>query len=98
MTLIVGYTVLVRSAHFLVKQRLIQNPSGVVDMAKKTVRSGKAPRAAKEVRLVKGVRLDLSPGDHERLERVARERGLTMSSYVRMRLLESIKADETRGQ
>jgi hypothetical protein len=66
-------------------------------MAKKTVRSGKPPAAAKDTRLVKGVRLDLSPADHERLERVARERGLTMSSYVRMKLLESIKADEVRG-
>jgi hypothetical protein len=53
--------------------------------------------AKKDVRLVKGVRLDLSPGDHERLERVARERGLTMSSYARMKLLECIKADEARG-
>ena len=88
---------LVRNARFLVKQGLIRNRSGVTNMAKKTVRGGKPPAAAKDVRLVKGVRLDLSPGDHERLERVARERGLTMSSYARMKLLESIKADEARG-
>ncbi len=75
----------------------MQNPCGVTNMAKKTVRSGKPPSAAKDVRLVKGVRLDLSPGDDERLERVARERGITMSSYARMKLLESIKADEARG-
>jgi hypothetical protein len=43
---------------------------------------------------VKGVRLDLNPADHERLERVSRERGVTMSSYARMVLLERLKADE----
>jgi hypothetical protein len=97
MTPVARYTMLVRNGIVLVKQRLIQNPSGVTDMAKKTVRTSKRPAAAKEVRLVKGVRLDLSPGDHGRLERVARERGLTMSSYARMRLLECIKADEAEG-
>ena len=41
-------------------------------MAKQTVRSGKPPAAAKDVRLVKGMRLDLSLSDHERLEAAGR--------------------------
>jgi hypothetical protein len=63
-------------------------------MAKRT--AGKATKSApaKDERLVKGVRLDLAPGDHQRLERVARERGLTMASYARMVLLERLKADD----
>ena len=48
----------------------------------------------KEERPVKGIRLDLSPTDHQRLERIARERGLTMASYARMVLLERLKADD----
>jgi hypothetical protein len=44
----------------------------------------------------KPVRLDLSPADHERLERCAKERGLSKSSYARMAVLERIKADEGR--
>jgi hypothetical protein len=43
---------------------------------------------------VKGVRLDLSSTDHQRLERIARERGLTMASYARMVLLERLMTDE----
>jgi hypothetical protein len=42
----------------------------------------------------KPVRLDLSKTDHERLERIARERGLNKASYARMALLERLKADE----
>jgi len=45
-------------------------------------------------RSVKGIRLDLSPADHKRVARAARERGLTMSSYARQALLERLKADE----
>lgn len=63
-------------------------------MAKKTARKPKEVTVVKELRLVKGVRLDLSPTDHERLERIARGRGLTMASYARMVLLERMKADE----
>jgi hypothetical protein len=65
-------------------------------MAKKTVKQAKPTNvaAAKEVRLVKGVRLDLSPTDHQRLEHIARERGLTMASNARMVLLERLLTDE----
>jgi hypothetical protein len=65
-------------------------------MAKKT---GKATPmdATQERRAVKGVRLDLSPADHRRLAKLAKERGLTMASYARMALFERMKDDEGRG-
>jgi hypothetical protein len=44
--------------------------------------------------IARPVRLDLSPKDHDRLERCAREKGLNKSSYARMAVLERIKADE----
>jgi hypothetical protein len=52
--------------------------------------------ATQEVKPVRSVpvRLDLTPADHERLERCARERGLTKSSYSRMAVLKLIKEDE----
>jgi hypothetical protein len=65
-------------------------------MAKKSAKGGKPMNAVQEVRLLKGVRLDLSPADHERLERYARARGLTMASYARMAVLELLKADERK--
>jgi hypothetical protein len=63
-------------------------------MAKKTLKGGKTMTAVKEKRAVKGVRLDLSPADHKRLEKTAKERGLTMASYARMALFERLRADE----
>jgi hypothetical protein len=42
----------------------------------------------------KAVRLDLTPTDHARLERCARDRGLNRASYARQAVLERIKADE----
>lgn len=63
-------------------------------MAKKRA---KKVDAVKEEKTAKAVRLELQPIDHERLERCARERGLNMSSYARMAVLERIKADEGRG-
>ncbi len=58
--------------------------------------SAKGPRmnAVQEKRAVKGVRLDLSPADHKRLSKLAKELGLTMSSYARMALFERMKEDE----
>jgi hypothetical protein len=50
--------------------------------------------AVQEKRAVKRVRLDLSPVDHEGLERAAKEQGLTMASYAWMALFERLKADE----
>jgi hypothetical protein len=47
-------------------------------------------------RKAKGVRLDLSPADHVRLEQCARELGLTRASYARMAVLKRLKADEER--
>jgi hypothetical protein len=55
-------------------------------------------RAKSGSTLVKGVRLDLSEGDHECLERCSRELGLTMASYARMAVLERLKADEAGGK
>jgi hypothetical protein len=62
-------------------------------MAKK---SGKAEMTTttQAKRAVKGVRLDLSPADHRRLSKLAKERGLTMASYARMALFERMKDDE----
>jgi predicted DNA-binding protein len=42
------------------------------------------------------VRLDRSEADHKRLERLAGERGRNKASYVRMAVLERMKADETQ--
>jgi hypothetical protein len=63
-------------------------------MAKKVTKGGKSIDTVQDERLVKGVRLDLSPSDHKRLERRAKGLGLTMSSYARMAVLERLKADE----
>jgi hypothetical protein len=63
-------------------------------MSKSAVKGKKRVGAAHKEGLVKGVRLDLSSTDHERLGRCARERGLTMASYARMAVLERLKTDE----
>jgi T5orf172 domain len=47
---------------------------------------------------VKPIRLDLSPSDFERLERVAKRMGLTKSAYARMALFARMKADEAKIQ
>jgi hypothetical protein len=65
-------------------------------MAKTVPKGGKTMNAVQDKRNVKGVRLDLSPADHKRLERASKERGLTMASYARMALFERLKADEGR--
>jgi hypothetical protein len=63
-------------------------------MAKAAAKGGKTRNSVQEKRAVKGVRLDLSPADHKRLGRAAKERGRTMASYARMALFERLKADE----
>jgi hypothetical protein len=50
-----------------------------------------------EQRLVQGVRWDLSPADHKRLERFAREHRLTIAPCARMAVLGRLKADEAKG-
>jgi hypothetical protein len=62
-------------------------------MAKKVSKKMIAPAQHQE-RVVKGVRLDLSPADHKRLEKAAKARGLTMASYARMALFERLMVDE----
>jgi hypothetical protein len=42
----------------------------------------------------KPIRLDLAPTDHARLERCARDRGLTKAAFARQAVLERIRADE----
>jgi hypothetical protein len=74
------------------------NMAGDSAMAKKVAKGGKTMNAVQEERLVKGVRLDLSPADHKRLEKTSKERGLTMASYARMALFERLKADEAGGK
>ena len=46
---------------------------------------------------VKRVRLDLSPGDYERLERVAKSKGLNKASFARMAVLAMIKSVEAES-
>lgn len=46
--------------------------------------------ATQEPKLAKPVRLDLSAADHERLERHANKRGLSMASFARMVILEKM--------
>jgi hypothetical protein len=77
---------------------MISHPgAGGFLMAKKTAK-GQTMDAVQEKKPVKGVRLDLSPVDHRRLNKLARERGLTMSSYARMALFERMKDDESGGK
>lgn len=61
-------------------------------MAKKKV--GKKVEATKPKRDVRAVRLDLTPGDHDRLTECAERRGLSLSSYARMAVLDMIRRDE----
>ncbi len=65
-------------------------------MAKKTTGAKKMGATATPARKRSGkaVRLDLSPKDHDRLDRAAEERGLSKSSYARMAVLAYIKQDE----
>jgi hypothetical protein len=68
-------------------------------MAKKTTGATKVTATATRKRSGKAVRLDLSPRDHDRLEKAAEERGLSKSSYARMAVLALIKQDEeTKGK
>lgn len=51
-------------------------------------------QATADDRMTKPVRLDLSEADFERLEKCAKEKGLTKASYARMAVLKEIKIDE----
>lgn len=64
-------------------------------MAKKKVAK---VNATETPRLVKPVRLDLTLSDHDRLERQARKRGLSMASFVRMIVLERLDAIDDREE
>jgi hypothetical protein len=68
-------------------------------MAKRAAGVKKVPTTATPVRKRTGiaVRLDLQPTDHERATRLAKERGLSLSSYARMALFKLMKEDETEG-
>jgi hypothetical protein len=63
-------------------------------MAKKRANKVEAVQAQ---RTSKPIRLDLPPDDFERLERCAKKKGLTKSSYARMAVLEYIRADEAKA-
>jgi hypothetical protein len=67
-------------------------------MAKKKATTGakKVSNTATPARKRTGipVRLDLSPEDHARLSRLAKEQGLSLSSYARMALFRLMKAQE----
>jgi hypothetical protein len=63
----------------------------------RAVKTAKRPAAAQVVKTVKPVRLDLTVSDHERLEQLARERGLKKASYARQAVLERMRADEGRN-
>jgi hypothetical protein len=62
------------------------------------MRGRQAVTKTTDKRVVKGVRLDLSPADHRRLERTAKGLGLTMASYARLALFKALKADEEGGK
>jgi hypothetical protein len=62
-------------------------------MAKRPTKDGKPVIRTTDKRITKPVRLELSPADHKRLEKTARELGLTMASYARLALFERLKAD-----
>lgn len=65
-------------------------------MAKKAAGATKMNATATPTRKRTGiaVRLELPPGDHERLARLAKDRGLSLASYARQALYERMKDDE----
>lgn len=65
-------------------------------MAKK--RTEDKVNATEPAKVAKPVRLDLRPADHDRLERQASKRGLSMASFVRMLVLERLDAMESEGR
>jgi hypothetical protein len=64
------------------------------EMAKKRV---KKVEAVQDEKALKPVRLDLSLADHERLDRLASERGLSKSAYARQAVLNQMRADERQA-
>jgi hypothetical protein len=70
-------------------------PDGVCVMAKRPPsKATKTGPKKPDRRSGRPVRLDLSATDHERLERIAAERGLNKAAYARMAVLERMRADE----
>jgi hypothetical protein len=65
-------------------------------MTKRTTKGSKPMDIARKPRTVKGVRLDLSPDDHQRLEKQARMVGLSLAAYARQALFERLEADERK--
>jgi hypothetical protein len=63
-------------------------------MAKKTAGGKNVQVTAPKRRLGKPVRLDLSEEDRERLNRIARLKGLNMAAYSRMAVLDRLRKDE----
>ncbi len=63
-------------------------------MAKKRPKAEPMPTETEAAKASRPVRLDLTNADHDRLERIAGIYGLSKSSYVRMKLLKALKADE----
>jgi hypothetical protein len=70
-------------------------------MAKKATGAKKVNAVASPTRkrTGKAVRLDLSPKDHDRLDRAAERKGLSKASYARMAVLDRLEQEEelTRG-
>jgi len=62
----------------------------------KVAKGGKRMNAVQDEKAARPVRLDLSDADHKRLERCARERGLSKASFARMAVLERIQEIEER--
>jgi hypothetical protein len=63
-------------------------------MAKKQVGAKKVQTTVAQKRSGKPVRLDLSESDKERLDRVAKFKGLNMAAYSRMAVLDRMRKDE----
>src|SRR3954465_2141759 len=85
----------VQSGYMAVSRRILRavfsNLVGAHAMSRK--RAEKVPASEVESN-VKRVRLDLSPDDHERLERAAKSKGLNKASFARMAVLAMIKSVE----
>jgi hypothetical protein len=58
----------------------------------------KKVQAVQDEKVTKPIRLDMTVTDYQRLERCAKERGLTKASYAWQAVLERIRADEGGGK
>jgi hypothetical protein len=63
-------------------------------MGKKIVQSAKTPETAQDPG-IRHARIELSDEDYERLRKVSRINGLSISAYIRQAVLKQIRRDES---